>query len=54
MDLNYYIDNIREVELGLVSHSNENYSFETVKRVNEVYKDGIEVFKQPGDDIKDI
>lgn len=46
MDLNYYISNVCEYELSLVGHSNKDYSQSTLNRVYDLYKNGIEVFKQ--------
>lgn len=54
MDLNYYIGNVAELELSLVYHTNKDYSQDTVKRVNDVYKNGIEVFKCPGEHITQL
>lgn len=51
MDLNYYIGNVLEIELSLIKHTNKDYSKSTLDRVNEVYKNGIEVFKHQGEHI---
>ena len=54
MDLNYYISNICELELSLIYHTNKNSSQSTQKRVNEIYKNGIEVFKFQGEHITQL
>lgn len=54
MDLNYYIGNVAELELSLICHTNKDYSATTLKRVKDVYKNGIEIFKSPGEHITQI
>ena len=51
MDLNYYIGNVLEWEMSLMKHTNKEYSKQTINRIQEVYKNGIEIFKKPGEHI---
>jgi hypothetical protein len=51
MDMKYYIGNVCEFELSLIKHTNKDYSSETLKRVQDVYKNGIEVYKNTGEHI---
>jgi hypothetical protein len=51
MDMSYYISNVCEFELSLVGHSNSDYSQSTLARVYDVFKNGVEIYKQPGEHI---
>jgi len=48
MDMSYYISNVHELNLSLVKHSNKDYSQSTLERVYNVYKNGVQIFKQSG------
>jgi hypothetical protein len=54
MDMNYYISNVSELELSLVSSSHKDYTQATLKRVNDIYKNGIEIFKCQGEHITEL
>lgn len=54
MDMNYYISNVCDFELGLIKHSNKDYSPETLKRVQEMYKNGVDIFKNSNEHITEF
>ena len=46
MDMSYYIANVREYDLSLLKQDNKDYTPATIERIYNVYKDGVQIFKQ--------
>jgi hypothetical protein len=54
MDMNYYTSNVKDFELSLIQHSNQDYDQSTLERVYNVYKDGVQIYRSPGNNIRDL
>lgn len=49
LDLNGFTKHLKDHELSLVYHTNNDYSTQTIQRVQELYESGIDIFRMKGE-----